>query len=214
MNLFKNKVKKDRIDQSTRQVLDLEVQKKRLELERDQVQLDLDNVKRRQEMALEEERHKHRLALETEKANFDRERQIWEKDKAEMLAKFKEKQKDYEERLKAEHELKTQEAVTLTKLESQQKIKQTELDKERAISALETKHAEALAKVKSESAEQHYNKLKDALEELHQNGDKNSRFVQELALKAFERVPVSRTAVDVEVSTPRLVDKTDDSVTV
>lgn len=79
-----NRVAKAQIDNATRQILELEAVKKRLELDKDSIQIELANVKKRQQMVLEEEVHKQKLVLESEKAVFDRERKIWDKEKLEL----------------------------------------------------------------------------------------------------------------------------------
>lgn len=208
-NIFKKDSRKAaasaKIDRSTEQVLDLETQKKRLEMEIEQIRLDLENQKKRETMKLEEESHKHRLRLQEEKAVFDREKKVWEVEKKEMVDRFDREKKEFQNKVEQEFSLKTQEAVTLTKLESQQKIKQAEIDKERAINTLSTKHAEELSKIRSTTAEEHYKKLTEAFQEIQLNGDKNSKFVQELALKVFEKLPSPQTRFDVGITTPQLV---------
>ena len=53
-------------------------------------------------------------------------------------------------------------------------------------------------------SEQYYQKLTEAFQEIQLNGDKNSKFVQELALKVFDKMPTSRSEVGIDVSTPQL----------
>lgn len=195
--MFGNKVAKIKIDKSTEQVLELEAQKKRLEMERDQIQIELQNQKKREGMKLEEEAHKQKLKLQEETAVFNREKLIWEKEKQELIDRAGRERKEFEETHKKQSELQLQEAVTLTKLESQQKIKQAEIDKSREVNEVRTTAAEELSKVKSELAEDYYNKLTAAFQDIQMNGDKNSKFVQELALKVFDRVPSSDVRVDV-----------------
>lgn len=199
-NVFGTKAGKAKIDSQTAQVLELETQKKRLEIERDQIQLELNNAKDRAVMQLEKESHKQSLKLDAERAVFDREKKVWEVEKKEMLARFEREREEFHDSTKRESDLKIQEAVTLVKLDAQQKIKQSELDKAREVNALKTSSAEELSKAKSESAEQYYNKLTAAFQDIQMNGDKNSKFVQELALKVFERVPTNRTDIGVEIS--------------
>lgn len=203
---FKSKAVKNKIDKSTEQILELEAGKKRLEIEMEQIRLDLANQKKREDMKLEVEAHKHHLKLQEEKAVFDREKRVWEIEKKELQDRAARDKKEFEDRLKADSDLKMQEAITLMKLESQQKVKQTELDKDRSLNQLETVHSTELSKVKSDLAEEYYRKLTSAFQDIQMNGDKNSKFVQELALKVFDRVPTTRSEVGVEVSNvPQLV---------
>lgn len=195
-----NKAASRKIDAQTQQVLELEAQKQKLLMEKEQMSLELDNIRQRNEMELEKAKHKHELKLESEKAVFEREKEIWEKEKQELIDRATREREEFEKKLKAEQELKTQEAITLTKLEAQQKVKQAEIDKERAVNDLKTKYAEDLSKVKSDASEEYYNKLTKAFEEIQLNGDKNSKFVQEMALKIFDKMPSPKVGVGVDVN--------------
>jgi hypothetical protein len=197
-------VSSTKIERSTEAVMELEVEKKRLQMEVEQIKLELDNQKKRETMKLEEEAHKHKLKLQEEKAVFEREKKVWEVEKKELADRYAREKVEFEGKVKQEFELKTQEAVTLTKLDSQQKVKQAEIDSERKINALQTKHADDLAKVRAETAEEHYKKLTAAFQEMQLHGDKNTKFVQELALKVFEKVPTPRAEFGVDINTPQL----------
>lgn len=189
-----------KISRSTSQVLELEAVKKRLEMERDQINLELENLRSRMEMDIEKEQHKHGLALDSERAVFDREKKIWEKEKQELTDRAVRDKEEFEKYLTKDLEIKHNEAITLIKLESQQKIKQAELDRDRGINDLKTEHAEELSTMKSELAEDYYNKLTKAFQEIQLNGDKNSKFVQDMAMKIMDRVPASRTEIGVDVT--------------
>lgn len=202
MNFF-NKVAKAELDRATQQLLELETKKKRLEIERDQIALELDNQKKRMDMVLEQERHKQTLKLQSEVAVFEREREIWKKEKADLEARYKRENEEFENRLKKDFEIKLTEAVTLTKLESQQLIKQAELDKERKISELQVEMAQKIAVIQEEESKNHYNKLTQAFETMQLHGDKNTKFVQELALKILDKTPSSKVGVDVNVEGPK-----------
>ncbi len=54
---------------------------------------------------------------------------------------------------------------------------------------MQAAHAKDLAEARAKAAEEYYEKMTKALTELHQNGDKNSRFVQELALNLMKKSP-------------------------
>lgn len=199
MNIFgKKKAASNKIDSQTAQVLELEASKKRLEIEREQIALELENQKKRFQMKLDEEKHAQKLAFDEKKAVFDREKAVWETEKKEIVARAERERSEFEERLKKDHELKLTEAVTLAKLDSQQKVKQAELDRDRQITELRTQQAEALAKVKSDTAEEYYKRMTTAFTEIQLNGDKSTKFVQELALKMFDHQP--RGGFDVGVN--------------
>lgn len=210
----KNKVVVNKIDAQTAQVLELEAAKKRLEIEREQIALELENQKKRFQMKLEEESHKQKLAFDEKKAVFDREKAVWETEKKELVDRSARERKEFEEKLKKEHELKVTEAVTLAKLDSQQQVKQAELDRDRVITELRTQQAEALAKVKADTAEEYYKRMTTAFTEIQLNGDKSTKFVQELALKMFDSVPrpgfdvgvnVGQTALPAPKASPQVV---------
>lgn len=199
--LFTSKQAKEKIDRSTTQVLELVEQKKRLEIDRDQIQLELQNLQKKKDMQLEEEAHKHKLRIQEEQAVFSREKKVWEIEKQELLDRSKREQREFEDRLKKDYDIKIQETVTLTKLESQQLVKQAELDKNREVNELRTKSSEEISKVRTELAEEYYNKLTTAFQEIQLKGDVNSRFVQDLALKMFDKVPTSESRFAVDINT-------------
>ncbi len=210
MSIFGSKAKtkaaSTKIDASTAQVLELETQKKRLEMERDQIQLELDNQKKRNAMALEQERHTQKLDFDEKKAVFAREKAVWETDRKALEERTAREKEEFEKRTKSEHELKLTEATALVRLDSQQKVKQAELDRDRAITELRTKHAEELSKVKSDLAQEYYERMTKAFSDIQTNGTQSTKFVQELALKMFDSVPrAARTEVDVSVGHERPV---------
>lgn len=129
-------------------------------------------------MELAEIQHKHNLEIQEKDAAFQRERKMWDEDKGRL-----------ESQLKKDHELKMKEVVTLTKLDSEQRVKQIELDSQRKIDELRNKNIQELAEAKVRLTEEHYEKLNQALVKLHSEGDKNTKFTQELALKMFESAP-------------------------
>lgn len=53
----------------------------------------------------------------------------------------------------------------------------------------DAKYAKDLAEAKTKAAEDYYEKMTKAMTELHQNGDKNSKFIQELALTMVQKTP-------------------------
>lgn len=204
MDMFKSPAERAKINKSTEQILELEVMKKRLEMERDSIQQELDNQKKRESMKIEVEVHKSVLKMQEEKAVFDREKKVWETEKKEIVDRFKRENEEQVNRLKQQSDLSLQEAVTLTKLDSQQKVIQLTVDNDRATSALLTKHATELAQVKTDLAEEYYNKLTKAFTDIQMNGDKNTQFVQDLAMKIFDRVPANKTTFGVDVNVPQL----------
>lgn len=96
--------------------------------------------------------------------------------------------------------LKANEQVSAAKLDADAKVKAAEAKSELAITQLQGKFtrekseilaaaAKDLAEAKAKAAEEYYEKLSKAMTELHQNGDKNSKFIQELALSMIQKTP-------------------------
>lgn len=96
--------------------------------------------------------------------------------------------------------LKANEAVSKVTLEAEAKVKKVEADALLKITELQGKstrekseiqaaHATALAEAKAKAAEEYFEKMSKAMTELHQNGDKNSKFIQELALTMVKKAP-------------------------
>lgn len=208
-NLFGNKVAKNKISSSTGKVLDLEVEIKRLEMSRDQIKLELDNQKSRNEMALEKDRHQQQLKLSTEMSKFANEREKWDAERKELQVASDKALKELKDTLEREHKITLQEAVSLTKLESQQKIKQAELDRDREVNKIRMEQAEALAKVRADSAEETYKKLSNFIEEVATKGDKNTKFVQEMALIMMKGAPQPTVGVEVGVNRPVAIELKD-----
>lgn len=204
MNLF-NRVAKVQLDNATKQLLELETAKKRLEIDRDQISLELQNLRQKMQMAIEVETHKQKLEMESQKAIFEREKKIWGQEKTELLEKNRKERIEFEERLRKDSEIKMVEAVSLTKLESQQKIAQAEVNAERKINEVRTEMAEKVAKIQADESTKFYAKMTEAFQEMQLNGDKNSKFVQEMALRLVDKTQTTNhTKLNVDINTPQL----------
>jgi len=111
-----------------------------------------------------------------------------------------EKKEEFETNLKRNLEITHNEAVTLVKLDSQQKIKQAELDKERSVNELKAENAKAIAEIQAKESEKYHDKLNNALQEIMLNGDKNTKFVQEMALKLIDKAPTPAVDIGVDIT--------------
>ncbi len=167
------------IDKITEEYLQLQGEKRKLEISIDTLKLDLQNKQREQEMALQKARHCHDLSLATTKAELDRAKSLFEEDK-----------KRIESHLKKDAEIQKQEIITLTKLESDQKQAQLKLDFEKKIIELTKNHNEELTALKIKLEADYYEKLKAALKTLHEEGNASTKFMQELALNMMKQGPV------------------------
>ncbi len=196
--MFKNMFKDTEDRQNSRynekqaQILDLESAKKRLEVQVEMMQLEQKNRTLDLEMKLKEEAHRQKLSLEEERAKFKREQEIWKEDKEKLIKEHNKELVDFRDKVKQDSDLKLLEVTTMTKLDAEQKTKQAELDAQRQISELKVKHIEELSGAKSSLNKEYYDKMTDAYQDMQANGDKNSKFVQELALKIFERAPAHK----------------------
>ncbi len=137
-------------------------------------------------MELEEIKHKHKLVMAEMSDGIVRDKKHWEEDKARAIKTL---QQDYEAKL-SEQALKLKEAVTLAKLDSEQRIKQAQLDADRKMNA-------EVAKLNSE----HYEKLKESMTKLHEEGNANTKFTQDLALKMIGSMPSNKSETKVLTGT-------------
>lgn len=126
-------------------------------------------------MELAEVKHEHQLKLNESQAMLERERKHWDEDRQRIVDK-----------LTQEHELKLKEVVTVTKLDSQQQIKKAQLDAE----------AELNKKVGVLNKE-HYDRLADALNKLHTEGNVTTKFTQDLALQMMSHLPANKSETKV-----------------
>lgn len=193
-NFFKDTEDQQRAkyQENQSQILNLESEKKRLEIQVETMHLELKNKTLSLEMKLKEDAHKQKLSLDEERAKFEREKQIWNEEKQKLLSTHNKEMKEFKEKLEQEFSLKLLEATTLAKLDSEQKTKQSEIDNQRKISEIQVKHIDELSKTKSELNKEYYDRMTSAFQEIQTKGDNNSRFVQELALKIFDRVPTQK----------------------
>jgi hypothetical protein len=86
----------------------------------------------------------------------------------------------------------------MAKLDAEQKIKQLELDKSRELTEEKIKHIEEVSAVKTDANTNYYNKMTDAFTEIQLKGDKNTQFVQEMAMKIFDRVPTQTSRLELD----------------
>lgn len=130
---------------------------------------------RRLRMELEELKHSHHLVLEKMGATMSLQKRQWEEERIFI-----------EKNIRAEHDIKLKEAVTMTRLDAEQRIKKAELNAEGKLND----RTAALNK-------EYYDKLSEAMSKLHQEGNVTTKFTQDLALKMFENSPVNRTTTKV-----------------
>ncbi len=91
--------------------------------------------------------------------------------------------------LEKDHELKLKETVSLLKLDSDQRVKQLEIDNLRKVNELTAKFESERTSFKEKFLNENYEKMTNAMTKLHEEGDKNSKFTQELALKMLDQMP-------------------------
>jgi hypothetical protein len=97
------------------------------------------------------------------------------------------------EELTKRHELALTEATTLLKLDYQQQIKQKEMDFQKTVNDLKASQLMEQANFKAKVQDENYERLKDAMTKLHEEGNVTTKFTQDLALKMFEKVPTAKS---------------------
>lgn len=98
-----------------------------------------------------------------------------------------------EKELASKHEVQLSEATSLLKLDLQQQIKQKELDYQRQSNELKTQAEIDKAKFQRELQDDNYNRLKDAMTKLHEEGNHTTEFTKELALTMLNKLPTAKT---------------------
>lgn len=182
-----NKAKRQVMDSATRQIVELEAKKKGLEMDIEQVRLKLDNEREGQRMELERVKHSFKLEMDGAKKDLERAKQLFEEDKKRLVSQQQDLHTAEIEKLRKEAEINLMELQSLSKLHSEQKVAEATLAKDKAVQALETKYAKDLAALEGKLAKEYYEKMQAALTELHTHGSTQSKFVQELALKMFDK---------------------------
>ena len=190
------------LEQKTNEILELASQKKMLQIEINTLHLEVKNSTLSEKMRLEQEAHTQKLLLDDEKASFNRQKVVWTEEKALLIKKHKEDQDDFMKKVQSNFDLKLLEAITLAKLDSEQKLKQSNLDSHREITELKIKNIEEISKAKTDANVEYYDKMTEAFTDMQLNGDKNTKFVQEMALAIFNKVPAqsSQLALDVNIN--------------
>ena len=200
-----------KIDAETMRLLDITTKRKEAEMDLKQAHLQLRNTRLDQELDLKKERHTHELKLASAKEEVIRAKKI----AAESSANLK-------IRLQEEHSLEKDKLQVYLKLEAEQKTAQIDLDHKKALARLQKTHedeinkantentasmariqitnAENIAKVKSDLAKEYYDKMQDALAKMTLEGSNQSHFIQELALKMFDK-PSLPAIAELKVST-------------
>ena len=193
------------------QIIEIQGQKREMEIELKNQKLDLSNSKREQEAQLEEERQKHRLVLEEKTAKFRRAETEWKEDRDRLTAQFEEDKERAMADMTKRAEIEQVELKAMMKMEAEQKIAKALLEAEKKviakdaeISDLKKKHAEEMATQKSELTKEHYDNLKENLEKFHSEGNTTTKFMQEMSLAMLEKRPPKDMTVGVDVSTLQL----------
>ena len=214
--MFWDKTKRMKLKGLELQIIEIQGQKREMEIELKNQKLDLSNSKREQEAKLEEERQKHRLVLEDREAKFKRQESEWLADRERLQIHFDEDKARAMEEMTRRAEVEQVELKAMMKLESEQKIAKALLEAEKKviakdaeISDLKKKHAEEMATQKSELTKEHYDNLKENLEKFHSEGNTTTKFMQEMSLAMLEKRPPKDMTVGVDVSTLQL-ERSDD----
>jgi hypothetical protein len=179
--------KKKVLDRTTIEILNLEKQKKGLETEIEQIRLKLDNEREGQRMELERAKHRFTLGIDAAKQDLQRQRDLFEEDRTRALKAQSDLHSAEIEKLRKESDIKLMELTSLAKLNAEQKVAEATLAKDKAVQVLETKYAKELSALESSLAKDYYDKMQDALADMHKNGTEMSRFAQDMAMKFVDK---------------------------
>lgn len=152
--------------------------KEKLKLDIEQLKVQLLTQKQEQELALNRERASWQVQRDSDKAKFDLERE-----QAKMREKF-----SVEEAIKRA-QLAADESLTMKKLDYEQQIRQAQLDKDKALLSVKEEYAKKETQLHQSLHKEMYEKLNQALIQMSQEGDKNTRFVHDLMMKIFDKAP-------------------------
>jgi hypothetical protein len=107
--------------------------------------------------------------------------------------------------LKVEHNeaiskksIETDKTITKLKQDYESKLIEFKQTYENKVKALELDHVQRFAAFKTDTEKKFYDKLKDEYADFQKHGDKNSKFVQELALEVMKKSPPSTTRHELE----------------
>lgn len=153
-------------------IVDLITKKKELEMDIAQVKLELENKKKEQELMLEKLKAHHAIELDRSKYEFDKAKQTWEIEKAQI-----------EKKLTHEFEMKEKEVLLLKKLETEQAVAKAQIDSEKKLQEEVKKLNDKQIKMEADM----YEKLAKSMAELHEKGNAQTKFVQELSLKMLDQ---------------------------
>jgi hypothetical protein len=165
---FKKNTNIDKLETAREEYIDLLAKKKQLEYEVKQIESEIKLKNLDNELKLKELSHQHSLEIKEKNMQMDRIGSIAQIDLIRS-----------EEQLKASSCLQLKEEIFKIKMDAEKRIAQIELDQKVSES-----------KMRSEMETEYYNKLKNALEELHTKGNVTTKFMQEIALKMFDRAPI------------------------
>lgn len=98
-----------------------------------------------------------------------------------------------EQELIQKHNLELTEAITLLKLDLQQQMKQKEIDYQKDLNDLKIKMETEKVEYQKRLQEDNYERLKNAMTKLHEEGNVTTKFTQDIAIKMLERVPPAKT---------------------
>lgn len=159
--------------------VELQGDKKKLEIELETMNLQLTNDKLGQDMTLEKEKHTHGLIVQGKEADLARTKKNHTEDMTRLTSQ-----------LKADHDVKLTEAVALAKLESEQEKAQAAIDNKKELLKAEGAFQKELSEYKTKSAKEYYDKITKAQDDLYTKGSTATKFVQDMALTMLEKAPV------------------------
>lgn len=92
-------------------------------------------------------------------------------------------------------DLKAREVAALLKLDYQQKLKQFEIDKQRELDVVKAESDKTRAAFEQKLSEDYYRRMKDALNQLHTEGNITTQFLEKMAVSMLGHLPESKVRV-------------------
>jgi hypothetical protein len=209
LNKAKYRKEKDRLDD---ELHEMENKKKNL-------QMDLDVESKKHRIALEDatriakQRHED-ITREAEQLHEDKVREL-QRDAIEQQDDFERKMREIKEdhdrdskNNQKEFERMLAEKEGLLKLNYEQQLAKLKHENSQATTKLKDDHNSLLSKTKDELAKKHMDDVRATFKQLNMEGTQTSKFMQDIALKMFDKMPTqlpgTTTDVNVGISDKRV----------
>ena len=197
-----NKRIKEQLEEATVNLFAVQKAKNVLVLEQQTIKAKLENDKVDQEMAFKKDRHAMNLELQEKEENFAREKKNWEADKNLLKETLTKKAEITLEEIKSLAKLDSQQQIAQLNLTHKKDVMEQEAKNNKELSDLKAKAATELSDLTAKLAKEYYGKAEETLKKFSLEGDKTTKFMQELAIAMFNKAPLLNK-LDVGINTPK-----------